>query len=317
LWPLILAAAILGPLACVAVGSDRMTRMLGLLALASLAAYVLTPESAAGPLGHPTGFAFNLRYAAPALTLALVALPLAAEPGGERALTAALGALAILLVATLAESRLWPSGYGGGALLIGAAAAVVTLALGERGRLRSASASAPRRLRALALASGSATLLVAGTAFAYVGERHYERGRYVYEPGVSSLSALWQWFRGVHHARVGLVGTFGGFFSYPLFGLDGSNRVDYIGRRGSHGSFAAIGSCRRWRTAVADGRFRYVVLTPGRDPWHPRRLEPSPEGAWTASDPAARLVFRSLAVGQPVSVYELRGRLDPAGCPAG
>ena len=51
--------------------------MLGLVALASLAAYLITPETAAGPSGHPTGFAFNLRYAAPALVLSLTVLPLA------------------------------------------------------------------------------------------------------------------------------------------------------------------------------------------------------------------------------------------------
>ena len=56
--------------------------MLGLVALVSLAAYLITPETAAGPAGDPAGFAFNLRYAAPALALSLAVLP--ARAGARR-----------------------------------------------------------------------------------------------------------------------------------------------------------------------------------------------------------------------------------------
>ena len=114
---------------------------------------------------------------------------------------------------------------------------------------------------------------------------------------------------------MGIVGTFGGFFSYPLFGVDDSNRVQYIAQRGPHGSFTAIGSCSRWRAAVNTGRFRYLVITPARDPWHPKALEASPENGWTASDSAARVVYHRRASGQAIVVYELRGRLDPSACP--
>ena len=69
--------------------------MLGLVALASLAAYLITPETAAGPAGDPAGFAFNLRYAAPALALCFAVLPLAPAfdgPGRQSALVVALAA---------------------------------------------------------------------------------------------------------------------------------------------------------------------------------------------------------------------------------
>ena len=84
-------------------------------------------------------------------------------------------------------------------------------------------------------------------------------------------SHVWAFFRGVHHARVGVVGTFGGFFSYPLWGPDDSNHVQYVGARGPHGSFDAIATCRQWREALNNGRYQYVVTTPARDPWHPKR----------------------------------------------
>jgi hypothetical protein len=112
------------------------------------------------------------------------------------------------------------------------------------------------------------------------------------------------------------VGTFGGFFSYPLLGLDDSNQVQYIAQHGAHGSFTTIRTCRAWRAAVNAGHYRYLVTTPARNPWHPHGLEYSPEGAWTQSDPAAKLVFRRVAYRQPISVFELTGPLAPGGCPA-
>jgi hypothetical protein len=120
LWPLVLAAAIAAPIACLARGPDRTTRMLGAVALLSIVAYLITPESAAGPAGRPSGFAFNLRYAAPALTLALTVGPLVLP---EAARNAALGVLGLLLAVTLSQARLWPAGYGPAALAVVAGAA--------------------------------------------------------------------------------------------------------------------------------------------------------------------------------------------------
>jgi hypothetical protein len=321
-WPVVVGAAVIGPLLCLlpaptpevaGARGDRTVRMLGLVALASLAAYIITPESAAGPAGDPTGFAFNLRYSAPALTLALAIFPLAPVLRGARASAATLGALAIVIAITLAEARLWPAAYLPGAILIGALAlgAVALLAMrsgARRGRGRRVSA---------AFALGvAAALVLAGAAAGYVGQRHYLRGRFVFGPGVSHLSPVWALFRGIHDARVGIVGTYGGFFSYPLDGLDDSNRVQYVGQRGAHGSFTPITNCRSWREAVNAGGFDYLVTTPARDPWRPSALEFSPEGAWTATDPAAHLLYSSHALGQRISVFKLTGPLDPDSCPA-
>jgi hypothetical protein len=280
--------------------------MLGVVALVSLAAYLITPESAAGPAGDPAGFAFNLRYTAPPLALSLAILPLA--PILQRAPRQA-GLIAVLtaaLLATLIRPSLWPDRHVLGISLLAAAlllAGAALLAL----RLRAHS-----RVLVLCVA---AVLLVAGAAAGYPWQRHYLRGRYQFNPGVSYLSHVWAYFRGVRDARVGVVGTFGGFFSYPLWGPDDSNHVEYIGARGPHGSFAAIRSCPQWRRAVNAGRFDYVVTTPARDPWHPKRLSRSPEDRWTATDPNAKLVLSRRALGQQIAVYRINGRLDPAGCP--
>jgi hypothetical protein len=294
-WWAALAAAVIAPLLCLAwPRADRVTRALGFTALFALAAYLITPETAAGPAGNPLGFAFNLRYLAPALTLSLAVAPLAPPLTGPRVRTAVVIGLAALLLATVAEPKLWPSAHTLGAIAIGVAA-IVLLAL-SRARL--------------ALAAAALALLIAG----YPLQNHYLRGRYVYHPNVSSLAQVWANFRTIHDARVGVVGTFGGFFTYPLDGLDDSNRVQYIAQRGPHGSFTPITTCARWRAQVNDAHLKYLITTPARDPWHPRVLTPSPETGWTAGDPAAQPIYRETALGQPIVVYRIRGPLDPGGC---
>ena len=287
--------------------------MLACVALASLAAYLVTPETAAGPDGQPLGFAFNLRYAAPVLALSLPLLALAPLLGGARRRIALAVGMAAVLVATLAQARLWPARQAGGA--IGVAVAVVlaaaVVALARRPPRRAAERARPG---ARVLAAATAVLVLAGAAAGYAWQRHYLHGRYAFQPGVSSLARTWAFFRHIHGARVGVVGTFGGFFSYPLFGIDDSNHVEYIGARGPHGSFATIASCERWRAAVNAAHLGYLVTTPARDPWHPKPLRPSPEGRWTGTDPAARLVYTHRATGQPISIFVLHGPLSPARC---
>ncbi|HEY8764444.1 MAG TPA: hypothetical protein VIM18_09650 [Solirubrobacteraceae bacterium] len=304
-WWAILAGALLGPVLCLLPGASGQVRMLGLVALACIVAYLLTPESAAGPAGHPLGFAFNLRYAAPALTLSLVALPLGPAFDGRRRRWVVWAALGIVLAVTLAQGHLWPARQVVGQILVGATAlaAVAVVTLVGAGRLR--------RPLGVGLAG---TVLVLASALGFVGQRSYLRSRYAFSPGVSYLGRLWAFFRDVHDARVGVVGTFGGFFAYPLFGADDSNRVQYIGLRGANGSFTPIGSCAEWRRSVNAAHLRYLVSTPARDPWRPKLLSPSPEGAWTAGDPAARVVYQRRAAGHLVTVFELTGPLDPPGC---
>ncbi|MGI8902911.1 MAG: hypothetical protein ACR2IP_04500 [Solirubrobacteraceae bacterium] len=339
-WPAILAGAVVGPLLCLLPGAQRHVRIAGLVALASLGAYLITPESAAGPAGNPLGFAFNLRYAAPALTLSLAVLPLTPVLGGARRRAATMLALAVVLVATLAQARLWPSRHlpgalGAGAIVLGLGLAPVALGLAgamRRGRLGGrrdpGRPRAPRTARSrwhplglrarpsrrIAGLTVLAALVIAAGAAGYGWQRHYLHGRYAFQPGTSYLARVWARFREVHGARVGLVGTFGGFFSYPLLGLDDSNHVQYVARRGPHGSFTALATCRQWRRALDAGHYRFLLTTPARDPWRPKALQPSPEDTWTASDPAAHLLYTRRALGQPISMYELRGPLDPAGC---
>jgi hypothetical protein len=310
-WYLLIAAAVLGPVLCMLPGASRTVRILGAVALVSLAAYVVTPDSAAGLPGEPAGFVVNLRYAAPALALALAITPLApALVGPRRQVALGLGFTA-LFVATVAKPSLWPDRHVAGAIALGGAVLIAGLAIvWVRARPRRVLAPARIAMLAVVLALGGAA-----AAGAYAWQRHYLRGRYAFRPRASTLAPVWAYFRTVHHARVGIVGTFGGFFSYPLWGVDLSNRVQYIAEHGPHGAFAPITSCSHWRAAVNAGHYRYLVTTPGRNPWRPRRLSPSPEGAWTVSDPAARRLLTIRAKGQRIYLFELTGPLQISGCP--
>ncbi|MGO9498202.1 MAG: hypothetical protein ACLQA5_16075 [Solirubrobacteraceae bacterium] len=320
-WWAVLAVAILGPTLCLLperlgrnadyfnVSSQAMVRMLGFAALFSLAAYLITPETAAGPNGDPLGFAFNLRYLAPALALALAVAPLApalnASPGIRIGVVVT---LAVILAGTVAQPALWPNSHAAGAVAIGVAA-LVALGLATLARRTS--------LRPALAGAAIALVLLAGVAAGYPLQRHYLRGRYAYQPNVSYLAKVWALFRTVHDARVGVVGTFGGFFSYPFYGLDLSNQVTYVAQRGRNGSFTPISTCARWRSQVNADHLKYLITTPARDPWKPSVLSPSPETRWTATDPAATPVFTERALGQPIVVFRLRGPLDLARCPQG
>jgi hypothetical protein len=93
--------------------------------------------------------------------------------------------------------------------------------------------------------------------------------------------------------------------SYPLFGSDLSNEVQYIGHRGPHGEFGAVKSCTEWRRLLTSGHYDYVVISGNNN----KAREPV-EARWTRTDPAATPVRR---VGT-ASVYRVTGDFDGDKC---
>jgi hypothetical protein len=118
----------------------------------------------------------------------------------------------------------------------------------------------------------------------------------------SPQEATWVWARGIHGARIAVGGM---PQQYPLYGLDLSNHVDYIGHHGPHGSFSEVQSCREWRQQLNSGRYRFAVTAPV-GPGSPA----PPQREWTAKDPSARQVLQY----ESATIFELHGRLEPQAC---
>jgi hypothetical protein len=307
-WPAVVAVAVVGPLVCLFSSRDRVILAAALIALASLAAYPMTPLTACGPWGHPYCLTLNLRYGAPALTLALAVAPLALLFRSQLGRLASAAGLTALFVATVTLRGLWSPDYNLGG---GHAAVVLVLGVTLFVVLRPWSLTQLRGpLVRAAAATLALSLALAGVAVGYAGTRDYLRHRYTDKYGRFAFYKVWRWARGLHRAQIALAGTFGWYFSYPLWGLDDSNRVVYMGQRGPDGSFRPINSCRAWRMALNRGHYRYVVTTP-RVVFFTTQIVNSPEVNWTRTDPAAKLV---LSPNRAIQVFRLTGPLHPDRC---
>ena len=307
-WPALAAVAAVGPLACLFVKRDRVIVAAALIALASLVAFPLTPLTACGPWGHPYCMKLDMRYGAPALTLALAVAPLALLLVGRLGRLAAAAGLTALFVATVSLRRLWTPDYnlgGGRAALVLILVVVVIVVLGPWQLI-----SVRRPVIRATATMVALSLILAGVAVGYSGTQDYLRHRYTGKYGPVAVYEVWRWARGLHHARIALAGNVGWFFGYPLWGLDDSNRIEYVGQHGPHGSFRPITSCRAWRAALNRRHAHYAVTTASRI-FFTTRLVHSPEGEWTRTDPAARLV---LSPNWAIQVFRITGPLHPDRC---
>jgi hypothetical protein len=166
-----------------------------------------------------------------------------------------------------------------------------------------------------AVTTGFAVLGLASVAIAYPVQRHYLRDRYLNADPETSIPGMhldssYRWARGVRDARIGLAGTAAGFLEYGFYGTDLSNRVRYLGLEAPHGAFEPISTCREFRAAVNAADLDYLVTAPFLNFIHPSEPIASPEAGWLRGEPAVVPVVRS----GPVTVWKVRGHLDPAAC---
>jgi hypothetical protein len=166
-----------------------------------------------------------------------------------------------------------------------------------------------------AIVAGFTALAIAVVAIGYPVQRDNLRDRYVNAdaetriPGMH-LDSAYRWARGVSGSRIGLAGTTAGFLEYGFYGTDLSNRVRYLGVEGPHGAFTAIPSCSEFRAAVNAAALDYLVTSPFLNFIEPSRPISSPEARWLGGEPAVVPIQRS----GPVTVWRVRGRLDPSAC---
>jgi hypothetical protein len=342
LWPLVIGLAVLGALLALLRPSakpgvtqttansrllrytpNRVVRWMGGVALFGMLAYLFTPLSAAGAAGAPVAFGINIRYAIPALLLGLTLLPLAGVfDDRERPATSKpalrglwhpkswqgvlLGFLLVLLVLTDRSDGVLRDPDRLFAALLAVFLVLIPAAL-LYARRRGASPAA--------VSAGFAVLALAILAIGYPLQRDYLRDRFANQdpetsiPGMH-LDSAYRWARGVSGARIGLAGTTAGFLEYGFYGTDLSNRVRYLGAKGPHGAFNAISDCRGFRAAVNAADLDYLVTAPFLNFIETDRPIFSPEAGWLRGDPAVVPVNRS----GPVTVWRLRGRLDPSAC---
>jgi hypothetical protein len=305
LWPLTLAGMIAVAVLAIWRGSEPILRALGAFVIVTTIAYLFTPLTAAGEEGQPISFVWNVRYLAPAVAVGLAILPcLPALRATPRRRAAVVGALTVLLAFTIGSLVQWEQGHTKGAVaaavLVVAGAALVFI-LRSRGVLGRA---ARMRVRVALVAAALGVAVAAG----YREQDHYLTHRYENTAQVQDLAEALRWSRDVRDARIALGGIRAVFTQYPFYGTDLSNRVQWLGVRGSHDAYQRIPDCREWRQAIDSGGYTHVVTT--FDPYLPGQMRNSLEGRWTQSDPNAQIVLRD----GPVRVFELRGPLDPAGC---
>jgi len=306
LWPGLLGLALVGALLGVAARSRRGTRLVGVVALASALGYLVTPKSAGGLPGAPVLFATNLRFAAPALLMGgvLLALQLPFPDRRWAQWTAALAGLGVA-AAALDYGAIGdhPVGAGLGVVAVGACLLAVGLTRRAARWPRVARRPFGRGLVALpAIALLLGLIVPVGLAVAAL-ERH---GRYADRS--NNIRIAYAWAAPLRHARIALAGSFA---QYPFYGAALSNRVQWIGLRGSkRGEFLPSPSCAAFRAQLAAGGYGYVVITDvPRD--RPAGFK-IPERAWTRTIPGARLILHAgVTVAQ---VYALPPVVTAAGC---
>jgi hypothetical protein len=309
LWPLVIAAAVVGGILALLRGRDTIVRWAGGVALLGLLAYVFTPLSAAGADGAPVGFGINIRYAIPPLLLGLVLL--AAQPWfgrrregrwGWEEWGLLIGLLLVLVITNRADAVLRDPARTFAVPL--ALIAVVIPAALLLARARGAA-------RGVVIA-GFAALALLVVAIGYPLQRDYLQDRFGPESEVPGLhlDSAYQWAREETDSRIGLAGTTAGFLSYGFFGTDLSNRVIYLGEKGPHGAYNAIPTCQAFRAAVNAADLDYLITTPFLNFLHTDESVRSPEARWLRGDPAAAPMERD----GPVTIWRIDGELNPAAC---
>jgi len=296
LWPLVLLAAIVGVALAVAQRHDRGLRALGVVAGVGMAAYLVTPLSAAGAEGAPEAFGINIRFLIPSLMLALVLLPLAPVFARPRAAWGLLAGTLLALVITNSSIdvlRTHERVFGVGlALLVVLVPAGLLLA-----RRRGAGAGI--------VAGGAAALVAVLVAIGYPVQRDYFSDRFA-EPDVFGLDVAYSWANEISDERIGLAGTTAGFMGFGLYGPDLSNDVDYMGHDASKGGFDAIPTCAEFRRAVNDAELDYLVTAPFLNFIDPGRPITSPETRWLRDSGGLTVIRRDGAV----RVWRVDGPLD-------
>jgi hypothetical protein len=275
-----------------------------LIGLIAALAYPFIPNTGF-LLGQTTVFfAANLRYLTPALLTGFVLIGAAAGPGRRWTWPLIAIEVALIVVALRNFSSVQFSLTTVRWVEIGCVAAVVAGVWLAVGRVQAS--RRPLRLRPV-LGLG-VVVLAAILAAGYPLNRSYLRTRYTkplaYAP---FLQPMYAWARTVSQTRIAVWGT---TREYPLYGIDDSNRVIYVGRSEPHRGIGPPTDCTSWRLAVNRSHPRYVAIAAIDGVGAAADLTPLIAVKWTQRDSGARQILGTSAV----AVFRLSRPLDPARC---
>ena len=327
LWPLVLVAVIGGFLLAIFRGRTPLIRMLGIVALLSGLAYLVTPLTAAGPEGDPTAFTTNLRYASPAIGLGAMLLAIDSGLLRPRVQPWLVGALAILLLVQAVPiwnlGDEWEKDFVLGAIGLAFFLILVPVGLALAGQ---------RGMPAPMLAGTAAVALAAVVAIGWPSSDDYVKDRYRASTAPRDfpvgMKAALAWFNRAdpHDSRIAIVGGRPGFKQYIFYGDDLSNHVQYVARHGPRGAYLPIASegaqesqrpgapangrkfaaeCEEWIAALKSGDYHYAVIGPDQ---RTQSLPPI-ESAWTAAAGGTRIETTD-----DVSVFRLDLPLNASAC---
>ena len=311
LWPLILIIAVAAAVYIAVRSRNKILRVLAAAALLTAAVYVVTPLTAAGQEGSPTGFFTNTRYLMPGLLLALTLVPIARplRAPDSRAWQTLLFFTGLFAICVLTTPR-WYPGYIVATVFLTLALvwapAALTLMRGRR--------MASRGIVALAGASMVLLAVILGRAQeVQYSKHHYTRTTpFLQEGGPQEAYAF---AHNLQDKRIGIAGSGEIFFGqYGFYGRNLDNYVQYIGVEGPNGTYRLPTTCRQFRRLINEGDYDYLILSQYTQDsadspyWRPIY-------AWVKADPALETVIEEPEITpQPDYVFRVKGELDPAGC---
>lgn len=320
-WWALLGLSVAGLLLAIVTG-NRLQRVLGCVGVFSGVVFLFTPQFLA--VYHaPVFFVDNVRYADDAVILGLVLLPTCPMLAPWRQSRWVLASYMAILVAVQFDAGIWPTAFftdkfedpvrGSDfvvGLLIGVAIALVGLAV-----MLYRWKSPNRRIGWIAWFLLAAVIVITGFPL----QQTYLRDRYT-ERSPNDLPGATSYLTDVNNARIAAVGPLA-YLQYPLYGNSLSNYVQFMGVRGPDGSYSAYTSCKQWRRAVTEGRYKYVVIVTSLVGTKAEITSKAPpELRWTKGKDATFILGGITNEGKPFYgyfgdfVYRLRPGFSVSGC---
>ncbi|HEX6227907.1 MAG TPA: hypothetical protein VFZ41_00405 [Solirubrobacterales bacterium] len=309
-YPLILIMAVAAAVYIAVRSRNKILRVLAAAALLTAAVYIVTPLTAAGQEGSPTGFFTNTRYLMPGLLLAFTLLPIARplRAPDSRAWQTLLFLTGLYAITVLTTPRWYPDYIVGTVFL--------TLALvwapAGLGLLR-----ARRRVTRGFVAMTGAAIVLLAVVLGRAQEVQYYKHHYT-----NTLPFLqdggpresYTFAHDLSRKRIGIAGSGEIFFGqYGFYGRDLDNYVQYIGVEGPQGEYRLPTNCRQFRRLINEGDYDYLITSrytqdAADSPyWYPIY-------AWIKTDPALGQLIEDEVTPQTAFVFKVNGELDPDGC---